>query len=98
MTNYQKAIDLTPDPLIMIRAGRVMLAANKPDDAITWFDKAASAPNSDARVKQIAAQDKSRATQMKNAHPAGSPPPGSPSASPSTAPAPQQIQVKPPQP
>lgn len=64
MTNFQKGIELNPDPIIMIRAGRAMLDAKKPAEAITWFDKAAAAPNANDQVKNIAASDKKRAQSM----------------------------------
>lgn len=98
--DYQKALDLTPDPYIMIRVGRAMLTAHKPDEAITWFDKAAAAPNADAQVKQIAASDKARATAAKaGPKPAAAAPgatPGvTPGANPAAPPAPQPVQIKP---
>jgi tetratricopeptide (TPR) repeat protein len=65
IADFQKGIDLDPDPIIMIRAGRALLVAHKPDDAITWFDKAAAAPNASAQIKNIAASDKARAQAMK---------------------------------
>lgn len=65
MANFQKGVDLYPDPVIMLRAGRVMLAARKPDQAIVWFDKAAASPNANDQIKNIAASDKARAVSMK---------------------------------
>ncbi|MDP9169625.1 MAG: hypothetical protein M3N54_03315 [Acidobacteriota bacterium] len=65
MANFQKGVDLFPDPVIMLRAGRAMLNARKPDDAIVWFDKAAAAPNATDQIKSIAASDKARAVSMK---------------------------------
>ena len=62
---FQKGVELNPDPIIMIRAGRAMLAAKKYDEAIDWFDKAAASPDASAQIKQIAMSDKTRATSMK---------------------------------
>ena len=63
--NYNKGLALNPDPLIMLRAGRALLAAKKYDDAITLFDKAAASPDSSPQVKNIANSDKARATAAK---------------------------------
>jgi tetratricopeptide (TPR) repeat protein len=65
IANFQKGVDLNPDPVIMIRAGRAMMTAKKPDEAIVWFDKAAAAPNATDQIKTIAAADKTRAQAMK---------------------------------
>lgn len=65
MADFQKAVDLDSDPVIMIRAGRALLAARKPDEAIEWFDKAAAAPKANDQIKKIAAADKTRALAMK---------------------------------
>jgi tetratricopeptide (TPR) repeat protein len=61
VADYQKGIDANPDPLLMIRAGRALLLAKKPEDAITWFDKAINAPGVSDQIKAIATQDKTRA-------------------------------------
>jgi tetratricopeptide (TPR) repeat protein len=63
-TNFQKVADMDTDPTDLIRAGRALLDAKKPDQAVQWFDKAANAPNANAQVKQIAASDKARAQSM----------------------------------
>ena len=62
VADYQKGIDAVPDPLLMIRAGRALLAARKPEDAATWFDKAINTPGVSDQIKNIATQDKARAT------------------------------------
>jgi tetratricopeptide (TPR) repeat protein len=62
MADYQKGIDANPDPLLMIRAGRALLTAGKPADAVAWFDKAINAPGVSDQLKNIATQDKARAT------------------------------------
>jgi tetratricopeptide (TPR) repeat protein len=64
MAAYQKGVELDPDPVIMIRAGRAMLTARKPAEAISWFDKAAASPNATAQIKEIAAADKKRAEAL----------------------------------
>ena len=64
IAQYQKAIDLTGDPIMMIKAGRALLDAKKPAEAIAFFDKAAAAPNATAQAKQIAESDKKRAQSM----------------------------------
>jgi tetratricopeptide (TPR) repeat protein len=65
IADYQKGVDANPDPLLMIRAGRALLAVKKYDDAIGWFDKAINAPGVQDQIKSIATSDKTRATQLK---------------------------------
>jgi tetratricopeptide (TPR) repeat protein len=65
MTDFNKAIALNPDPLIMLHAGRAMMAAKNYDEAISWDDKAAAAPDANDQIKKIAASDKARATALK---------------------------------
>jgi tetratricopeptide (TPR) repeat protein len=65
VVDFQKGIDATPDPILMIRVGRALLTAKKPDEAIVWFDKAINAPDVPAQIKSIAQNDKARAQQSK---------------------------------
>jgi tetratricopeptide (TPR) repeat protein len=65
VADFQKGVDANPDPLLMIRAGRALLAIKKYDDAIGWFDKAINSPGVPDQIKTIATSDKGRATQMK---------------------------------
>jgi tetratricopeptide (TPR) repeat protein len=62
--DFQKVADMDADPTDLIRAGRALLDAKKPDQAIQWFDKAANMPNAPAQIKQIAANDKARAQAL----------------------------------
>jgi tetratricopeptide (TPR) repeat protein len=62
--NFQKVSELDSDPTDLIRAGRALLDAKKPDQAVVWFDKAANAPKANAQVKNIANSDKTRAEAM----------------------------------
>ncbi len=62
--NFQKVADMDTDPTDLIRAGRALLDAKKPDQAIQWFDKAAAATNANDQIKKIAAADKARAQAM----------------------------------
>ncbi|HKD05929.1 MAG TPA: hypothetical protein VKB79_08505 [Bryobacteraceae bacterium] len=62
--DFQKVADMDTDPTDLIRAGRALLDAKKPDQAIQWFDKAAAAPNANDQIKKIAASDKTRAQAM----------------------------------
>ena len=62
---YKLGSDADPnDGLIMIRAGRALISAQKPADAIEWFDKAMAIPNVNPQVKNIATADKTRASAM----------------------------------
>jgi tetratricopeptide (TPR) repeat protein len=62
--DFQKVAEMDSDPTDLIRAGRALLDAKKPDQAVQWFDKAAAAPSASAQIKQIAASDKARAQAM----------------------------------
>jgi tetratricopeptide (TPR) repeat protein len=65
VADFQKGIDLNPDPVLMIRAGRALLAAKKPDEAITYFEKVMNSPDAPAQIKSIAQADRVRAIQSK---------------------------------
>ncbi len=62
---YQKGLDVNPDPFLMIRAGRALMAAHKFDDAIAYDDKVLSMADAPAQAKTIATSDKSRAQAAK---------------------------------
>jgi tetratricopeptide (TPR) repeat protein len=66
-TNFDKAIELYPDPLDMLYVERAYGDAKRYDDAIAWTDKAAASPNANDRLKQIAASDKTRYQGLKKA-------------------------------
>ena len=65
VADYQKGLDANPDPFLMIRTGRALLAARKFDDAIGYFDKTLAAPDAPAQAKSIATSDKARAQALK---------------------------------
>ena len=65
IADFQKGVEANPDPILMIRTGRALLAAKKPDDAIEWFDKALNSPDAPDQIKNIAKADKQRAQQTK---------------------------------
>ena len=62
--DFQKTAEMDSDPTDLIRAGRVLLDVKKYEQAATWFDKAATSPNANAQVKDIAGKDKARALAM----------------------------------
>jgi tetratricopeptide (TPR) repeat protein len=66
IADYGKGLALTPDPGLMIRAGRAMEAFQKYDEALGWFDKAIASPNADAALKAVATQDKTRVAAEKD--------------------------------
>jgi tetratricopeptide (TPR) repeat protein len=65
VTDFEKGIAANPDPVLMIRAGRALLAAKKPDEAITYFEKVMNSPDAPAQIKSIAQADRVRAVQAK---------------------------------
>lgn len=64
-TNFQKAMDLYPDPLEMLYFERGYIDAKRFDDAATWCDKVIASPNSNDQLKRIATSDKARAQALK---------------------------------
>ena len=65
IADFQKGIDANASPLLIVRLGRVLLAQNKNDEAISWYDKALASPNLPPQVKTIAEGDKARAVAAK---------------------------------
>jgi tetratricopeptide (TPR) repeat protein len=68
-TEYKTALDssATPDPATMVRYAIAEEHLGKFDDAIAMLDKAIADPNSQPAVKQVATNEKARATAAKNA-------------------------------
>ncbi len=64
-TNFQKGIDLYPDPLDMLYIERAYTTAKRYDDALAWIDKAIGAQGVTDQVKKIAEDDKTRVQKMK---------------------------------
>jgi tetratricopeptide (TPR) repeat protein len=64
-TNFQKAMDLYPDPLDMLYIERGYIDAKRFDDAVTWCDKVNASPNANDQLKGIATKDKARAQALK---------------------------------
>jgi tetratricopeptide (TPR) repeat protein len=67
VADFEKGVAVNPDPILMIRTGRALLAAKRYDDAVTWFQKAIDSPDVPANIKDIAQHDKDRATKAKPA-------------------------------
>jgi tetratricopeptide (TPR) repeat protein len=65
--DFQKGMELYPDPLEMLYIERAFATAKRYDDAVLWADKAAAAPNVPDQLKQIAAQDKAHDQALKKA-------------------------------
>jgi tetratricopeptide (TPR) repeat protein len=80
VADFQKGVEANPDPVLMIRAGRALLAVKRPDDAIAYFDKVMNSPDAPAQIKSIAQADRVRAIQSKGT--------AAPAAAPAPAPAP----------
>jgi tetratricopeptide (TPR) repeat protein len=68
-TEYKTALDgpATPDPATMVRYAVAEEHLGKFDEAIEMLDKAIADPNSQPAVKQIATNEKAKATALKNA-------------------------------
>jgi tetratricopeptide (TPR) repeat protein len=66
IADFQKGIDASQDPLLMIRLARALVGEKKYDEAISWDDKVISSAETPAQYKNIAQNDKARATQMKS--------------------------------
>jgi tetratricopeptide (TPR) repeat protein len=73
ITDYQKGVDLSNDPLMMIRLGRALLAAKRYDEAVTWDEKVMNSADAPQQYKSIAQADRARAIQAKGG-PAPAPP------------------------
>lgn len=65
IADFQKGIDASSDPLLMLRMGRALANEKKFDDAISWDDKVISAADAPPQFKKIAQDDKTRFQQMK---------------------------------
>lgn len=65
IADYEKSLALTPDPGLMVQAGRALEGFQKYDDALGWFDKAIASPKADAQIKDVAAKDKMRVAAVK---------------------------------
>jgi tetratricopeptide (TPR) repeat protein len=65
VADFQKGLDAYPDPLLMIRLGRVLYTAKKYDEAISWDQKVMDDADAPAQVKSIAQADRARAIQAK---------------------------------
>lgn len=65
VANFQKGLDALPDPLLMIRLGRVYYTERKYDDAISWDQKVIDSADAPDQFKKIAADDKQRFTMAK---------------------------------
>ncbi|HWF08055.1 MAG TPA: tetratricopeptide repeat protein [Bryobacteraceae bacterium] len=65
IADFEKGIAQNPDPVLMIRAGRALLAAKKFDEAIAYDEKVMNSPDAPAQIKSIAQADRVRAVQAK---------------------------------
>jgi tetratricopeptide (TPR) repeat protein len=65
IADFQKGLDAYPDPLLMIRLGRVLYTAKKYDEAIAWDQKVMDNADTPAQLKSIAQADRARATMAK---------------------------------
>lgn len=63
--DYQTGLELSPDPLLMLRTERALTAANKIDDAVALCDKVIASPDASPQLKSIAENDRKRAASMK---------------------------------
>ncbi len=66
IADFQKGLDAYPDPLLMIRMGRVYFTMRKYDEAIAMDQKVIDSPDANPQYKNIATADKQRFTQTKS--------------------------------
>jgi len=76
IASFQKGIELNPDPVLIIRTGRALMAAKHYDEAIAMDQKVMDSADAPAQIKSIAQADRVRAIQAK----------GGPAPAPATAP------------
>jgi tetratricopeptide (TPR) repeat protein len=65
VADFEKGVAANPDPVLLIRTGRALLADKKPDEAITYFEKVMNDAQAPAQIKSIAQADRVRAIQAK---------------------------------
>jgi tetratricopeptide (TPR) repeat protein len=65
IADFQKGIDASPDPLLMIRMGRAYYAEKKFDEAIALDQKVMDSADAPAAYKSYAQADRARAMQAK---------------------------------
>jgi tetratricopeptide (TPR) repeat protein len=65
IADFQKGLEASPDPLLMIRLGRAYFLVKKYDDAIAIDQKVIDSADAVPQYKKIAADDKTRFTQAK---------------------------------
>lgn len=98
-TEFKQALDLAPQPdgALLVRSAAAYNEANKPDDALALLDKVNALPNVHPAVKQVAANERVKATRMKGgAAPAAGKP--APAATPAPAGAPVPVPSPAPEP
>ncbi len=64
IADFQKGVDASHDPLLMIRLGRAFAAEKKYTDAISWDDKVISSADTPEQYKGFAKNDKARFEQL----------------------------------
>lgn len=63
IADFQKGVEASSDPLLMLRLGRALAGEKKYDEAISWDDKVINAAETPQQFKSIAQNDKTRFQQ-----------------------------------
>ena len=64
-TQFQAALDASPEPATVVRLAAAYNLANKPDQAIAALDKLNTMPDVHPTIKSAAAQERNNAVKLK---------------------------------
>ena len=85
VAEFQKAFDISPEPVYLVHVGEANLKAAKYDDAIAAFDKVLAMPDLIPVIKQVTEREKREALRRKGVPATAAPAQPAPAAAPATA-------------